>query len=193
MQTQREKHWLVVLPALLCSRSWVCNQAGAQGTTGKHRRHGQRQEGTAPWSHNCREGITQTAFVYKVTAGDDGTFLLGRPPPAHTRSRSTRSLQGEDRNRKNGAARAGNKGQLSSFPRKRSSSARDDGGRRDDKVLVDTARRSWHHITPQQMGQSAAQQPQLPRFAGLAPESRSRRTRTPRGSTSAAQAPSPSR
>jgi len=80
MQRNVKKHWLVVLPALLLLTLLVCNQAGAQGTTASIGGTVSDKRGPLPGATIAAKN-TQTAFVYKVTAGDDGTFLLGGLPP----------------------------------------------------------------------------------------------------------------
>ncbi|TAM56141.1 MAG: TonB-dependent receptor [Acidobacteria bacterium] len=80
MRRKEGNHWLVVGPALLLLTLLVCSQAGAQGTTASIGGTVSDKRGPLPGATVAAKNV-QTAFVYKVTAGEDGRFLLGGLPP----------------------------------------------------------------------------------------------------------------
>ncbi len=80
MQRNLKRHWLVAVPALLLLSLLVCSQAGAQGTTASIGGTVGDARGPLPGATVAAKN-TQTAFVYKTVAGNDGSFLLGGLPP----------------------------------------------------------------------------------------------------------------
>lgn len=80
MQGRMWRNWLIVLPAFLLLTLLVCSQAAAQGTTASIGGTVTDKRGPLPGATVTAKN-TQTAFVYKTVAGNDGTFLLGGLPP----------------------------------------------------------------------------------------------------------------
>ncbi|HVN77246.1 MAG TPA: carboxypeptidase-like regulatory domain-containing protein, partial [Thermoanaerobaculaceae bacterium] len=80
MQRNVKRHWVVVLPALALLALLVASQVGAQGTTASIGGTVGDKRGPLPGATVAAKN-TQTAFVYKTVAGEDGSFLLGGLPP----------------------------------------------------------------------------------------------------------------
>lgn len=80
MQRKTSKGIALVWSAFLVLTLLLCSQAGAQGTTASIGGTVGDARGPLPGATVTAKN-TQTAFVYKVTAGEDGSFLLGGLPP----------------------------------------------------------------------------------------------------------------
>jgi len=74
------RNWLVVLPAFLLLTLLVCSQAAAQVTTASIAGTVGDKSGPLPGATVTAKNV-QTAFTYKATAGEDGTFQLSGLAP----------------------------------------------------------------------------------------------------------------
>jgi hypothetical protein len=80
MQRNEKRRWFIVLPAVMLLTLLVCSQAGAQGTTASIGGTVGDKRGPLPGATVTAKNV-QTAFVYKDTAGEDGSFMLSGLPP----------------------------------------------------------------------------------------------------------------